>query len=89
MDAKIALYPGTFDPITNGHISLIERGLKVFDRILVAVAADTPKETLFTLEERVEMVRLALKEEKRISVESYTGLTVDYALQRKSCALLR
>ena len=58
---KIALYPGTFDPITNGHISLIKRGLDIFDKVIVAVAKDTPKTTLFTLDERVELAKQALK----------------------------
>ncbi|MBO4369519.1 MAG: pantetheine-phosphate adenylyltransferase [Desulfovibrio sp.] len=86
---KIALYPGTFDPITNGHISLVNRGLDIFDHIIVAVAKDTPKSTLFTLEERVFLAKQSLANDKRVSVESYSGLTVTYALQRGACALLR
>ena len=86
---RVALYPGTFDPITNGHMSLIERGLQVFDQIIVAVAKDTPKTTLFTLEERMDLAREALKHEPQVTVEAYSGLTVKYAKDRGVCALLR
>ena len=86
---RIALYPGTFDPITNGHLSLIERGLSVFDEIIVAVAKDTPKSPLFSLEERVALVEEALQGEPRVHVEQYSGLTVEYAKNRGVCALLR
>ncbi|MBQ7456270.1 MAG: pantetheine-phosphate adenylyltransferase [Desulfovibrio sp.] len=86
---KRVLYPGTFDPITNGHISLIQRGLDVFDQVLVAVAKDTPKTTLFTLEERVAFIRSSFPNEERVLVEPYSGLTVAFALKRGACALLR
>ncbi|MBO6170881.1 MAG: pantetheine-phosphate adenylyltransferase [Desulfovibrio sp.] len=86
---KIALYPGTFDPLTNGHLSLIRRGCEVFDRIIVAVAENTPKKPLFSQEERVLMAREALQDEPRATVEPFAGLTVEYAAQRGACALLR
>lgn len=86
---KKALYPGTFDPLTNGHVSLIQRGCDVFDQIIVGVADSTPKSPLFTLEERVEMAREALHAESQVVVEPFSGLTVDYASQRGVCALLR
>lgn len=86
---KIALYPGTFDPLTNGHMGLIRRGLEVFDQIIVAVADNTPKKPLFSQEERVEMAREALADESRVLVEPFSGLTVEYASQRGACALLR
>ena len=86
---KIALYPGTFAPLTNGHISLIRRGLEVFDQIIVAVADNTPKKPLFTQEERVLMAREALAGEANALVEPFSGLTVDYAAQRGACAILR
>ena len=86
---KTALYPGTFDPLTNGHLSLIRRGCDVFDQIIVAVADNTPKFPLFSHEERVEMAREALKNESRVVVEPFSGLTVEYAAQRGVCALLR
>jgi pantetheine-phosphate adenylyltransferase len=89
MSEKTALYPGTFDPLTSGHMSLIRRGCKVFDRIIVAVAENTPKKPLFSLEERVSLAREALRHEKKVTVEPFTGLTVEYAVKRGVCALLR
>ena len=86
---KIAMYPGTFDPLTNGHLSLIRRGCEVFDQIIVAVADSTPKRPLFTHEERVLMAREALHDEERVMVEPFSGLTVEYAAARGVCALLR
>jgi pantetheine-phosphate adenylyltransferase len=86
---KTALYPGTFDPLTNGHISLIRRGCDVFDHIIVAVADNTPKKPLFSHEERVEMAQDALKGQNNITVEPFSGLTVEYAAKRGACAILR
>lgn len=86
---KTALYPGTFDPLTNGHLSLIRRGCEVFDRIIVAVAENTPKKTLFTMDERVALARQSLRSVPRAVVEPFNGLTVEYAVQRGACALLR
>ena len=87
--SKIALYPGTFDPITNGHLSLIKKGLQVFDEIIVGVARDTPKAPLFSLEERVELVKASLVGVGGVLVEAFSGLTVEYARKRGACALLR
>ncbi|WP_291357797.1 pantetheine-phosphate adenylyltransferase [Desulfovibrio sp.] len=86
---KTALYPGTFDPLTNGHLSLIRRGLEVFDRIIVAVAETTPKNPLFTLEARVALAAEAVRHLKRAEVLPFTGLTVDCALELGVCAILR
>ena len=86
---KIAVYPGTFDPLTNGHVSLILRGLNLFDRIVVAVAKDTTKGTVFSLEERVEMVRKALAGHERVTVEPFSGLLVEYAENRGAHVILR
>ncbi|SCM72009.1 pantetheine-phosphate adenylyltransferase [Desulfovibrio sp. 86] len=86
---KIAMYPGTFDPVTNGHLSLIRRGCEVFDQLIVAVADNTPKRPLFSHEERVAMLREALKDEPKVIVEPFSGLTVEYAAQRGACVLLR
>ena len=85
---KLALYPGTFDPLTNGHLALIRRGLAVFDQIVVAVADNTPKFPLFSQEERVAMAREAVGDDDRILVEPFTGLTVEYAAKRGACAIL-
>ncbi|MBQ9536359.1 MAG: pantetheine-phosphate adenylyltransferase [Desulfovibrionaceae bacterium] len=86
---RVALYPGTFDPITNGHISIIERGLQVFDSLIVAVAHDTAKVPLFSLAERTQLVQDALQHMRHVAIESYIGLTVQYAKERGVCAILR
>lgn len=84
------VYPGTFDPITNGHISLIRRALDIFDTVIVAVAENAGKFPLFTLEERVNFVRGALPDQnKRLLVEPYSHLTVDFAHEHGACAMLR
>lgn len=86
---KTALYPGTFDPITNGHISLIERGLSVFDKIIVGVAIANYKKTLFNLEERVQLAKQVFASNSRIEVVAFDGLTVKFAEKCKVTAILR
>ena len=86
---KIAIYPGSFDPVTNGHIDIAERGLKLFDKIIVAILHNPVKEFLFTVEERVEMLESSFKDYPDITVETFDGLLVDYAASRKSIAILR
>ncbi len=86
---KIAIYPGSFDPITNGHIDIAERGLKLFDKIIVAILHNPVKEFLFTVEERVEMLESSFENYPDIEVETFDGLLVDYAARRKSIAILR
>ncbi len=86
---KIALYPGTFDPITNGHLSLIRRALEVFDRLILGIASNEAKKPLFSEAERMELARGALHNEPRVEVECFAGLTVDYAEKRGVCAILR
>ncbi|ABB38580.1 pantetheine-phosphate adenylyltransferase [Oleidesulfovibrio alaskensis G20] len=88
-DGKIAIYPGTFDPLTNGHASLIQRGCQIFDHIVVAVANDTPKTPLFTIDERVQMAQEALEGVGSITVEPFSGLLVDYAERRGAGVILR
>lgn len=73
-----AMYPGTFDPITNGHVDLVRRAAKLFDRVVVAVAASPNKAPMFTLEERIGMARTALADAGNVIVDGYNGLTVDY-----------
>src|SRR6476659_4172039 len=76
---KIAVFPGQFDPITNGHLDVIRRGVGLFDELIVAVGVNPDKRELFTVDERVEMIGLLLKEvEGSVSVEKYGGLTVDF-----------
>jgi pantetheine-phosphate adenylyltransferase len=86
---RIAVYPGTFDPLTNGHVSLIRRGLEVFDQIIVAVAEDTPKKSLFSLAERLEIVDEVFAPEPRVIGEAFRGLLVDYVRQRGARVVLR
>ena len=84
-----AIYPGTFDPITLGHIDVIERGRKLFDKLIVSVAGSSAKGTLFTVEERVEMIRDAVGESQNLAIESFDGLLVDYVNKRGVNAVLR
>lgn len=86
---KVAIYPGSFDPVTNGHIDIIERGLKLFDKVIVTILYNPKKEYLFSLEERLEMLRDCTKNFKNVEIESYDGLLVDYADSRKAHAILR
>jgi pantetheine-phosphate adenylyltransferase len=84
-----AVYPGTFDPLTMGHRSLVRRALKVFDGVTVAVAEQTPKQPLFTLEERVEMIREVFANEPRVTVEPFSGLLVEYVRSTGANVILR
>ena len=85
-----AIYPGTFDPITNGHVSIIRSGLLAFDRLIVALLTNPKKKTLFSLEERREMVSEALGDVKdRVEVDSFDGLLVDYADKKNAQVVLR
>lgn len=86
---KIGVYPGTFDPITNGHTDLITRSLQVFDKVIVAVALNPSKHPLFDLPDRVDMVRLATKNVANVEVEPFSGLLVDYVRQRGARAVIR
>ena len=86
---NLAIYPGTFDPITNGHLDLIERGLRIFDRIIVAVAEGSYKKTLFTVPERLEMMREALAKKPNVTVDSFPGLLVEYVKSQKGAVVLR
>lgn len=86
---RTAVYPGSFDPITNGHIDLIERALCIFDRLIVAVAEQLSKSPLFTMEERVEMVRETTKKYDRVIVDQISGLTVDYVKGQDASVIVR
>ena len=88
-DKRVAIYPGTFDPLTNGHANIIRRGLRMFDNIIVAVAADTGKSPLFSLEERVAMAEKVFAKEPNISVEPFQGLLVEYVARRNVHTVLR
>lgn len=86
---RIAIYPGTFDPITNGHIDIIERALNVADKVIVAIAEDIPKTPMFDLNERTEMAIEALKNLKNVEVQSFEGLLVDFAEDQGAKILIR
>ncbi|NOS35425.1 MAG: pantetheine-phosphate adenylyltransferase [Deltaproteobacteria bacterium] len=86
---SVIIYPGTFDPITLGHIDVIKRGRKLFDKLIVAVVGSSAKGTLFTVEERVEMIRDAVGESRNLVIESFDGLLVDYVNKRGVNAVLR
>jgi pantetheine-phosphate adenylyltransferase len=86
---RIAIYPGTFDPITYGHIDVVERARDMFDRVIVAVATNSAKEPLFTAEERIAMVRRAVRSYANVTVDSFTGLLVTYARKQKAVAIIR
>lgn len=84
-----AIYPGSFDPITNGHLEILEKALEVFDEIIILVADNPKKKSRFTSKQRVEMIKSAVKKYKNVSVDSTTGLTVDYAKKAKTLNLIR
>jgi pantetheine-phosphate adenylyltransferase len=86
---RIAIYPGSFDPVTNGHLDIVERGLKVFDKIIVAILHNPAKASLFTVEERMEMLQESMKNFSDVEFDTFSGLLVDYAVQRKAHAILR
>lgn len=84
-----AVYPGSFDPFTNGHLDVLDRALKIFDSVIVAVLANPAKEPLFNAPERVEMIRAVLQGRERVEVDSFQGLTVEYARSRAATVLVR
>jgi pantetheine-phosphate adenylyltransferase len=84
-----AIYPGTFDPITNGHIDVVQRTLKIFDDVIIAVAPSYKKEPLFSTEERVRLIKESVKEIGRVEVEVFDILLIDYAKRRGAIALVR
>lgn len=86
---KIAVYPGSFDPITYGHLDIIKRGLKVFDGVIVAVACNSQKNALFTFEERVALIKEVLGDEERVTVDTFTGLLIDYVSTRQAHVIIR
>ena len=86
---RIAVYPGTFDPVTNGHVDLTERSLRMFDRVIVAVAANPKKQPLFELRERIAMFKKATMGYRNLVIEGFDGLLVDYVKEKKAVAIIR
>ncbi len=89
MGKKVAIYPGTFDPFHSGHLEIIRRALGTFDQIIVALGANPEKDTIFTVEERMDMIRNCIRGNPRIECDQFEGLTVRYAEKRKACAIIR
>lgn len=87
--ASLAIYPGTFDPITMGHVDIIDRALNLFDEVIVAVAVNSAKDPVFTLEERIKMIEKSFEGRQRIKVRSVSGLLVDYAYRQNAKAIVR
>jgi pantetheine-phosphate adenylyltransferase len=86
---KIAIYPGTFDPVTNGHIDILERALKLFDKVIITIAGNTAKNPLFTEKERITLLRQVTKHYKDVEVDSFEGLLVDYVQKRNAISVVR
>jgi len=86
---QLAVYPGSFDPVTNGHVDIIERAAQVFDQVIVAVSVNSGKNPLFSLEERVGLLEEVLKPYSNVSIDSFEGLTVNYTAAKKAKAIIR
>jgi len=89
MSEKTAIYPGFFDPITNGHLSVVQRALKVFDKLIVGILTNPQKSPLFSVEERIYMIKQAFQGESNIEIDTFDGLLVDYAVKKKSGVIIR
>lgn len=88
-ERMVAIYPGSFDPITNGHLDLIERGSRLFDRLIVAILQNSAKQALFNVEERMEMLKETVAPFPNVEIDSFDGLLAHYAEKRKANAILR
>jgi pantetheine-phosphate adenylyltransferase len=86
---RLAIYPGTFDPITNGHLDLLTRALKLFDRVIISVARNPSKTPLFTEQERIALIRSVVGRNPRVTVDSFDGLLIEYVQAKKATAVVR
>lgn len=86
---KTAVYPGSFDPVTNGHLDIIERAAAIFDRVIVAVSVNSKKQPLFTMEERVKLLKEVLAPYDNVEVDYFEGLTVDYVIKKQAQTIIR
>jgi len=89
MKSKIAVYPGTFDPLTNGHVDIVKRSLALFDNVIIAVAVNSKKQSLFSVEERIALIENVLKDEKKLIVTQLEGLTADFCKEKGAVAIIR
>ncbi|HIJ35731.1 MAG TPA: pantetheine-phosphate adenylyltransferase [Deltaproteobacteria bacterium] len=89
MIRRTAVYPGFFDPITNGHLSIVTRGLEIFDDLIIAILNNPKKIPLFTLEERIQMIEQAVSDQSNVRIETFDGLLVDYVVAKESNVILR
>jgi pantetheine-phosphate adenylyltransferase len=85
----VAVYPGTFDPVTKGHVDLVERSLSIFDELIVAIAANPRKQPLFSLAERIDMFAKVTRQFRRVKIEGFDGLLVDYIKRKKAVGIIR
>ncbi len=85
----IAIYPGSFDPVTYGHLDILERGLALFDKVIVAILINPQKKALFTVDERLEMLKASLEAFPNVEIDTFKGLLIDYAVQKKAQAIIR
>ena|SRR5512143_1681055 len=88
-DSSLAVFPGSFDPITNGHLDIVERGLRIFDRVRMAILINVDKQPLFTVEERLAIIREAYRADPRVEVDTFSGLLVDYAERVGASVIIR
>ena len=88
-EPRVAIYPGSFDPLTNGHVDIIQRGARLFDRIIIAILVNREKTPLFTAEERVEIAREVFASNENVEVDTFGGLLVDYAQRQQASVIVR
>lgn len=86
---RLAIYPGSFDPVTNGHVDIVERGIQLFDELIIAILINPKKQSLFTVEERIELLKETFKKDSQVHVDAFDGLLVNYAKQKNAQAILR
>jgi pantetheine-phosphate adenylyltransferase len=89
MKTKIAVYPGTFDPLTNGHVDIVKRSLSLFDNVIIAVAVNSKKQSLFSVEERIALIQKVLQNEEKLIVTQLEGLTADFCKEKGAVAIIR
>lgn len=86
---SLAIYPGSFDPITKGHIDVLKKAVKIFDKVIIAVSINPAKNAMFSIEERIDMIKQSIEEMKNVEVDSFDGLTAEYARKKGAKAIIR